>query len=74
MSAYDHLLESLGPPADRLPTPDELAGWKSMIRQMPDVRHDKVQAVRDALESNQYDEHRYLDHALDAISRELSAS
>lgn len=64
-------LESYESCADRRVTPDELTGWKEMIRWMPEVRLEKVQAVRDALHSNQYDEQLYIDRAIDAISRDL---
>ncbi|MBI1826238.1 MAG: flagellar biosynthesis anti-sigma factor FlgM [Planctomycetes bacterium] len=66
-------LESFESCADSQATPIELADWKAMIRQMPEVRIEKVQAVRAALQSNQYDEQLYLDRAIDAISRDLPA-
>jgi hypothetical protein len=67
-------LEAFESCADRHATPGEVTDWKAMIRQMPEVRVEKVQAVRDALRSNQYDEQLYFDRAIEAISRELSAS
>ncbi|MBI4581936.1 MAG: hypothetical protein HY718_19720 [Planctomycetes bacterium] len=60
-------------PARRQPTPvsaAELKEWVRRARDLPDIRWEKVQAMRDAIQSGSFDEAR-LDRLVDLLPAEL---
>ncbi len=50
--------------------PDEFERWVDMVYRLPEIRLDKVAAVREALRRHCYDDSRIFEVAIDRLSRE----
>jgi anti-sigma28 factor (negative regulator of flagellin synthesis) len=58
-------------PAIDAPCDEVMAHWHAVVGDLPDVRQDKVESVRNAIQSGTYDEEGLLDKALPRIQTEL---
>lgn len=59
-------------PKSRAVPPPDVAEWVERARQLPDVRWDKVQALRVAIASGRYDLEGRLDQLIDRVPQELA--
>ncbi len=50
---------------------DGMVDWVGKVHDLPDIRFEKVKAVRDALRENRYDDQRLLDRAIERLHQEV---
>jgi hypothetical protein len=51
--------------------PGDFRQWSQLVRNLPDLRWDKVARIREALRRNSYDADSLLDAALEPLGHEL---
>jgi len=49
----------------------DLSSWKQRLRDLPDLRWDKVIAIRDALRNQQYETETRVDHLISLMANEV---
>ena len=49
----------------------DLSSWKQRLRDLPDLRWDKVIAIRDALRDQQYETETRVDHLISLMANEV---
>lgn len=64
--------------ANHHPAPDtgpkdavDLSSWKQRLRDLPDLRWDKVVAIRDALRNQQYEVETRVDHLISLMANDI---
>jgi hypothetical protein len=55
------------------PAPVDIAFWRQRVKDLPDLRWDKVTDLRNAIRANQYQIDHHLDEVLKRIEDEVSA-
>lgn len=61
-------------PSDVSEFNDNWLRWKEMVRNMPDVRADKVEQARSAIRGRDYDDESVVDETVERIAVEIAAA